>query len=100
MTVLWKMASRVLSHPGERAATHGSGTSRRPALLAMLIAVVVTVGVVAAGGAAAGVGRWLVVQDRIDHADAVVILAGQVPIRSTEAATIYRTGAVSEVWIP
>ena len=45
------------------------------------------------------VGRWLVVEDPLDHAQAIAILSGRVPIRALEAAQIYRQGYAKEIWL-
>jgi uncharacterized SAM-binding protein YcdF (DUF218 family) len=45
------------------------------------------------------VGEWLVVNDPLQRADAVVVLGGQMPFRAMEAAAIYRQGLASEVWL-
>lgn len=46
-----------------------------------------------------GLGAWLVVEDPLSRARAVVVLGGHVPFRPMEAATIYRQGWAPEVWI-
>jgi uncharacterized SAM-binding protein YcdF (DUF218 family) len=46
-----------------------------------------------------GIGRWLVVQDPLEHSDAIVVLSGGMPQRALEAARIYRQGMAPEVWI-
>lgn len=45
------------------------------------------------------VGRWLVVQDTLQPARAIVVLSGRLPFRSMEAAQIYRQGLAPEVWL-
>lgn len=45
------------------------------------------------------VGQWLVVEDPLAPADAIVVLSGRMPERAIEAAHIYHQGAASEVWI-
>ena len=57
--------------------------------------------IVLAGAAAIffTVGRWLVVQDPLVHADAIVILSGRLPERALEAARVYRAGYADQVWI-
>src|SRR5712692_382261 len=45
------------------------------------------------------VGGWLVVEDRLEPARAVVVLGGQVPFRAMEAARIYQRGLAPEVWL-
>jgi uncharacterized SAM-binding protein YcdF (DUF218 family) len=46
-----------------------------------------------------GVGRWLVTEDRLDKAQAIVVLSGRLPIRAIEAARLYRAGYAREVWL-
>jgi len=46
-----------------------------------------------------GIGRWLVVQDPLVHADAIVILSGHLPDRALEAARLYSAGYAPQVWI-
>lgn len=45
------------------------------------------------------VGEWLVVNDPLQRAGAVVVFGGQVPFRAMEAAAIYHQGLASEVWL-
>ncbi len=45
------------------------------------------------------VGQWLVIEDPLAPADAIVILSGRIPERAMEAARIYHEGVASEVWI-
>lgn len=45
------------------------------------------------------VGRWLVVQDPLESANAAVVLSGRMPVRAVEAAQIYRQGYVAQVWV-
>jgi len=46
-----------------------------------------------------GIGQWLVVQDPLAHADAIVILSGHLPDRAVEAARLYSAGYAPQVWI-
>jgi uncharacterized SAM-binding protein YcdF (DUF218 family) len=46
-----------------------------------------------------GLGAWLVVEDPLSSARAVVALGGQIPFRPMEAASIYGQGWAPEVWI-
>ena len=58
--------------------------------------------IVTAGAAAALfliVGRWLVVEDPLVHADVIVVLSGRIPERAVEAARIYKAGYAEQVWI-
>ena len=45
------------------------------------------------------VGRWLVVDDTLEPARAIVVLSGLTPYRAMEAAAIYRQGWAREVWL-
>jgi uncharacterized SAM-binding protein YcdF (DUF218 family) len=45
------------------------------------------------------VGRWLVVEDPLVHADVIVILSGRLPERAVEAARIFKAGYAEQVWI-
>lgn len=44
-------------------------------------------------------GRWLVVEDPLAKAQAIVVLSGQMPVRALEAAKLYREGYAPEVWL-
>lgn len=44
-------------------------------------------------------GRWLVVQDELEPAQAIVVLSGRMPVRALEAAEIYRQGFSARVWV-
>jgi uncharacterized SAM-binding protein YcdF (DUF218 family) len=46
-----------------------------------------------------GVGRWLVVEDPLQKANAIVVLSGRMPVRALEAARIYKAGYAPEVWL-
>jgi uncharacterized SAM-binding protein YcdF (DUF218 family) len=46
-----------------------------------------------------GVGRWLVVEDPLVHADVIVILSGRLPERAVEAAAVYKAGYADQIWI-
>jgi uncharacterized SAM-binding protein YcdF (DUF218 family) len=45
------------------------------------------------------VGRWLIVEDPLDHAQAIAVLSGRMPLRVLEAARLYRAGYAPEVWL-
>jgi len=63
------------------------------------IAAAVLVVIMPAAWAIRGVGQWLVVQDALEPAQAIVVLSGRMPVRAREAAEIYRQGFASQVWI-
>lgn len=64
---------------------------------------VVSIALLAAAGAGVGafykVGRWLVSEDPLQRARAIVVLSGIVPYRGMEAAEIFRQGWAPEVWL-
>lgn len=45
------------------------------------------------------IGRWLVAEDPLEKASAIVVLSGRMPSRALEAARIYREGYASQVWL-
>src|ERR1700720_4446346 len=65
----------------------------RAAILAVLI------GVIAAVIIFLGVGRWLIVEDPLDKAQAIVVLSGRMPIRAKEAARLYNAGFAPQIWL-
>jgi len=46
-----------------------------------------------------GIGRWLVVEDPLEKARAIVVLSGAMPLRAIEAGKLYRQGCAPEVWL-
>jgi uncharacterized SAM-binding protein YcdF (DUF218 family) len=44
-------------------------------------------------------GRWLVVNDPVDKASAIVVMVGDMPYRAMEAAALYQQGWAPEVWV-
>jgi uncharacterized SAM-binding protein YcdF (DUF218 family) len=45
------------------------------------------------------VGHWLVVEDPLETAHAIVVLSGNLPDRAIEAAQIYQANFASQVWV-
>ena len=45
------------------------------------------------------VGQWLVVEDQLEPAQAIVVLSGGMPVRAREAAKIYHQGFAAQVWV-
>ncbi|PYU14320.1 MAG: hypothetical protein DMG29_09930 [Acidobacteria bacterium] len=74
--------------------TQGSRGRRRAWIAAAALVVII-----AAAWAIRGVGQWLVVQDALEPAQAIVVLSGRMPVRAREAAEIYREGFAAQVWI-
>lgn len=64
-------------------------------IAAAAVAAVAVLGVVAFRGA----GRWLVREDPLRHADAILVLSGSMPFRAEAAARLYREGCAPEVWL-
>ena len=60
---------------------------------------VIVVAVLAAPLALRAAGTWLVVNDPVEPARAVVVLGGHVPFRAMEAARGYRERWAPEVWV-
>jgi uncharacterized SAM-binding protein YcdF (DUF218 family) len=44
-------------------------------------------------------GKWLIREDPLSHADAIVVLSGSMPARAEEAAKIFQMGYAPEVWL-
>lgn len=64
-------------------------------LVILLAILIVAVGVTAFRGA----GRWLVREDPLVAAEAIVVLSGSMPQRAEGAADLYRAGYAPEVWV-
>lgn len=46
-----------------------------------------------------GVGRWLVVEDPLEKAQAIVVLSGRIPMRAKEAGRLYNAGYAPQIWL-
>jgi uncharacterized SAM-binding protein YcdF (DUF218 family) len=46
-----------------------------------------------------GVGRWLIVEDPLEKAQAIVVLSGRMPMRAKEAARLYNAAYAPQVWL-
>lgn len=44
-------------------------------------------------------GHWLIRQDALEHADAIVVLSGALPYRAEGAAELFNQGYAPEVWV-
>jgi uncharacterized SAM-binding protein YcdF (DUF218 family) len=64
-------------------------------LIVTLAILALAAGVIAFRGA----GRWLVREDPLVAADAIVVLSGSMPQRAEGAADLYRAGYAPEVWL-
>lgn len=65
----------------------------------MIFAVVIIAIIVAGVFVFRGVGRWLVREDPLSRADAIVVLSGSMPNRAEGAAGVYRRGYAPQVWL-
>jgi uncharacterized SAM-binding protein YcdF (DUF218 family) len=72
----------------------GTSTASRAVALCALLVVLVLATVVFFG-----VGRWLVAEDPLENAQAIVVLSGRMPIRAREAAHLYRAGYAPQIWL-
>jgi uncharacterized SAM-binding protein YcdF (DUF218 family) len=66
----------------------------RPILLILLVGIIVFAAIIFLS-----VGRWLVVEDPLDKAQAIVVLSGRIPMRAKEAARLYNAGYAPQVWL-
>ena len=71
--------------------------SRNRKWLALSCAVLLILG--ALGWTFLHVGEWLVVQDPLTPAHAIVVLSGRLPERAMEAARLYRKTFAAQVWV-
>lgn len=78
------------SHGGRRRVF----TPRRIVIIAIILAVLI-----AGIFTFRGVGRWLVRENPLAHAEAIVVLSGGLPYRAEGAADIYRQGYAPQVWL-
>lgn len=81
--------------PGRVLSMRGSRWIRRALVFGALLGIVA----VLLQWGASGIGQWLVVEDPLEPARAIVVLSGRVPFRAMEAASIYREGLAPEVWL-
>ena len=72
----------------------------RRRLFVPAIILTVVIGVIAfAAGIFLCAGRWLLVEDPLDKAQAIVVLSGRIPMRAKEAARLYNAGYAPQVWL-
>ena len=63
------------------------------------VVVTVTLGISTAAICLFGVGHWLIQEDRLSPATAIVVLSGNAPGRALEAAQLYDDGYAPEIWL-
>jgi len=72
---------------------------RKPHLARAILLTLVVGLVVFAAVIFFGVGRWLVVEDPLDKAQAIAVLSGGIPMRAKEAARLYNAAYAPQVWL-
>src|SRR5712691_7015031 len=73
--------------------------SRPRSLTRRVLSIVAIGGLILAVVIFFGVGRWLVVEDPLVKAQAIMVLSGAMPLRAVEAAKLYREGYAPEIWL-
>jgi uncharacterized SAM-binding protein YcdF (DUF218 family) len=81
---------------GQMSAREGTGKLQRRVFLS---AAVVAAGIAIIALLGRNLGRWLVVNEPLEKADAILVLSGGLPERALEAARIYKQGYAKEVWL-
>lgn len=80
---------------GEKSALGESRVTRR--IVALLAVILLLISLAWLGFRR--VGHWLVREDLLAHADVILVLSGDVPLRAQEAAGIFQNGYAPEVWV-
>src|SRR5712692_2289684 len=88
--------SRQGIEPGGTVGLRPGRARTRRRILWLLVITFLLAAIVTAYRAAGG---WLVVEDPLEHADAIVVLSGRLPYRAIEAAQLYSRGFAPEVWL-
>ena len=74
-------------------------TEPKPQRLRRILLGIAAILLVSAGVFLLCVGRWLVVEDPLEKAQAIVVLSGRMPLRALEAAKLYRDGCAPKIWL-
>jgi len=74
-------------------------TEPKPRRLRRILLGIAAILLVSAGVFLLCVGRWLVVEDPLEKAQAIVVLSGRMPLRALEAAKLYRDGFAPKIWL-
>ncbi|MGA2098557.1 MAG: YdcF family protein [Candidatus Acidiferrum sp.] len=80
----------------EKKAENSQSKPKKRAWILLGVAVVV---LLATTAFILGVGRWLVVEDPLEKAQAIAVLSGHMPLRAMEAARLYREGYAPKIWL-
>lgn len=81
------------------APVHTPEVSQPRLCIKCILLAVIGIGLVIAAAVFFGIGRWLVVEDPLGKAKAIVVLSGAMPVRAIEAAKLYREGYAPEIWL-
>jgi uncharacterized SAM-binding protein YcdF (DUF218 family) len=68
-------------------------------IVLLLVLAAIGMGAAFSTRAATAMAEWLVVEDPLSKAPAIVILNGYFPFRAMEAASLYKQGWAKEVWL-
>jgi len=83
----------------EDSVTVSPANRKKPNHLLRVVGSLLALVFVAALGVFLFVGDWLVSEDPLQPADAIVVLSGGIPQRALEAAKLYREGYAARVWL-
>ena len=72
---------------------------RRRWFVLVVVLAVISLGAAFGSRAATAIAGWLVVEDPLSRASAIVVLNGGVPFRAMEAASLYQQGWAPEIWL-
>jgi uncharacterized SAM-binding protein YcdF (DUF218 family) len=96
------MRENILNEVRNLKPFHASRGSEFVAHLLRIFAVLGAIAILVTSFALAflfGVGHWLVKEDSLQKANAIAVLSGNFPARALEAASLYRGGYASEIWL-
>ncbi len=64
-----------------------------------MVAIILFLAIAASVVVFLNVGRWLVIEDPLEKANAIVVLSGRIPMRALEAARLYQSGWAPQIWL-
>jgi uncharacterized SAM-binding protein YcdF (DUF218 family) len=74
-------------------------TAPKPRRTRQILLGIAAILLLAAGIFLLDVGHWLVVEDPLEKARAIVVLSGRMPLRALEGAKLYRNGYAPKIWL-
>src|SRR6266436_3255633 len=96
------MSENILNEVRNLKPLHASRSSEFVGHLLRIFAVLGAIAILVVSSTVAllfGVGHWLVEEDSLQKANAIAVLSGNFPARALEAASLYRGGYASEIWL-